>query len=144
MPTAMKSFDKLLAAIGLSMDKTVVSVNQGKYKLVYQYNPGDSGGQPTLTIALNPKVTAVIRRNTWDGEAVVAGLERGPNFTTLTHSNQLLASGGRTYSINNRWYAELKECESDMFVHFYHDSDSLTSQVVKTMDVVIASLQNYL
>ncbi|MBU1002268.1 MAG: hypothetical protein KKE73_07065 [Proteobacteria bacterium] len=144
MPTVIKSFDKLLAAIGLSMDKTVVSVTQGKYKLVYEYRPGDGGGQPTLTITLNPQVTATIMRNAWDGEAQVGGMERGPNFTMLTHQNQLLNAGGRSYAIKNCWYADLKECETDMFIRFYHDSDSLTTKVVKTMDVVIASLQNYL
>lgn len=144
MPGDMKTFDKLLAAIGLSMDKTVVSVTQGKYKLVYEYRPNDTGGQPSLTITLNPQVTAVIRRNTWDGEAQVGGVERGPHFTMLTHQNKVLASGGRTYTVSSRWYADLKECESDLFVQFYHDSDTLTSRVVNTMDVVMASLQNYL
>ncbi|BBD10081.1 hypothetical protein [Desulfovibrio ferrophilus] len=144
MSESMKSFDMLLSAIGLSMDKTTASVTQGKYILVYRYQPGDGASQPLLTITLNPQVTATIRRDSWDNAVPVSGTERGPNFTMLSHQNKLLSMGGRVYTIKSRWYADIKECESDMFIHFYHDSDSLTSKVVKTMDVVVASLQSYL
>lgn len=144
MQGEMKSFDRLLAALGLSMDKTTVTKLQGKYKLVYEYLPDDSCGQPTLTISLSPQVKATIHRNSWDGEAQVGGQDRGPHFTMLTHKNKLLSSNGRVYTRKSRWYADLRGCESDLFVHFYHDSDVLGAKVVNTMDVVMASLQTYL
>ncbi|WP_461208997.1 hypothetical protein [Desulfocurvus sp. DL9XJH121] len=136
----MQSFEVLLDVIGLSDKQRSLTVAQGRYQLVYKYDPDSL----SLRIILNPEVTAVIRNGTWGATAQVDGHERGPNLVQLGHWTSLFSSGGRTYSRESVWYAELVKCESDLFVRFDHDSDAVTSQVLRTMDVVMASLKGYL